>query len=83
MDSELLAWLDEWRGATPRSRVLQGLVQALQEHTEAMSEALARPDLDLAFRAQEALRLAETGEDVPAEEVLALVEAILGRKVAP
>ena len=79
MDSELLAWLDAWKGREPRSKVLSGLVQILREHTEAMAEALARPELDLSYLAEEAMRHVRAGEDVPADEVLALMEAYARR----
>ncbi len=66
---------------TPVSRILDAFVNQFREVYESTAAATKDPRLGRAFRAQEALRLAEAGEDVPADEVLALAEALVeGRR---
>ncbi len=77
----LRALADEYN--TPVSRVLDAFVSRFREVYESMAAATKNPHLGDSLLAEQALRLAEAGSDVPAKEVLALVEAILGRKVAP
>ncbi len=78
MDGDLADWLDDWRGRTPRSQVLQEMVESLRRNIEATAEALARPEVDVAIRAKVALELLRGDGELDADDVRSLAEFILG-----
>ncbi len=73
----LRALADEYN--TPISRILDAVISQFREIYESTAAATKDPRLGRAYRAQEALRAAQDGEDVPGEDVMALVEAVLER----
>ncbi len=77
LDEANLAWLDEFRGGTSRSRTVDAVITAFRDTVASVAEAVADPRLDLVTRSEEILRASRAGELTDPDDVAGLVAAAL------